>query len=66
VAINNNKKIKWKLYQKSGIDIKRLIEFLKELLKNTKNKLIILDKTSSHKNDTIKKNLHILPFINII
>jgi hypothetical protein len=55
VAINNNKKIKWKLYQKSGIDIKRLIEFLKELLKNTKNKLIILDKTSSHKNDTIKK-----------
>lgn len=36
VAINNNKTIKWELYQKGGIDTERLIEFLKELLKNTK------------------------------
>ena len=70
VAINNNKTIKWELYQKGGIDTERLIEFLKELLKNTKNKLIILDNASSHRNDTIKKfiknsgndYLHILPY----
>ena len=70
VAINNNKTIKWELYQKGGIDTERLIEFLKELLKNTKNKLIILDNASSHRNDTIKKfiknsgndYLHLLPY----
>ena len=70
VAINNNKTIKWELYQKGGIDTERLIEFLKELLKNAKNKLIILDNASSHRNDSIKKfiknsgndYLHILPY----
>ena len=70
VAINNNKTVKWELYKKGGIDTLRLIEFLKELLKNTKNKLIILDNASSHRNDTIKKfikdsgndYLHILPY----
>ena len=43
---------------------------MKELLKNKKDKLIILDNTSAHKNDTIKKfikdsgndYLHILPY----
>jgi hypothetical protein len=55
VAINNNKTVKWKLYKKGGIDTLRLIEFLKELLKNTKNKLIILDNASSHRNDKIKE-----------
>lgn len=70
VAINNNKTVKCELYKKGGIDTERLIEFLKELLKNTKNKLIILDNASSHRNDTIKKfikdsgndYLHILPY----
>lgn len=70
VAINNNKTIKWKLYQKGGIDTERLIEFLKELLKNAKNKLIILDNASSHRNYSIKKfiknsgndYLHIPPY----
>lgn len=42
------------MYELGGIDTERLIEFLKELLKNTKNKLIILDNTSSHRNDIIK------------
>ena len=37
VAINNNKTVKWELYKKDGINTERLIEFLKELLKNTKN-----------------------------
>ena len=70
VAINYNKTVKWELYKKGGIDTERLIEFLKELLINTKNKLIILDNASSHRNDTIKKfikdsgndYLHILPY----
>jgi len=55
VAINNNKTVKWELYKKDGINTERLIEFLKELLKNTKDKLIILDNASSHRNETIKK-----------
>ena len=55
VAINNKKTVKWEFYIKGGIDTQRLIEFLKELLKNTKNKLIILDNSSSHRNDIIKK-----------
>ena len=51
---NINKTVKWDLYKKDGINTERLIEFLKELLKNTKDKLIILDNASSHRNDTIK------------
>lgn len=73
MSTNNNKTIKCELYQKCGIDTERLIEFLKELLKNTKNKLIILDNASSHRNDTIKKfiknsgndYLHILRIIKV-
>lgn len=46
----------WKLYEKSGIDSNRLVEFLEEHITNKfKNKLIILDNTSSHRNDKIKK-----------
>ncbi len=70
VAINNNKTVKWELYKKGGIDTERFIEFLKELLKNVKNKLVILDNASSHRNDAVKKfiinsgndYLHILPY----
>jgi len=46
----------WKLYEKSGIDSNRLVEFLEEHITNKfKNKLIILDNASSHRNDKIKK-----------
>jgi transposase len=70
VAINNKKTVKADLYKKGGIDTIRLIKFLKELLKNKKDKLIILDNASAHRNDTIKKfiknsgndYLHILPY----
>lgn len=70
VAINNANTIKWELYKKGGIDTERFINFLSELLKNQKNKLIILDNASSHRNDTVKKfiknsgndYLHILPY----
>ena len=61
----------WDLYEKGGIDSDRLYEFLeKYITKKYKNKLIILDNASSHRNDTIKnfiKNsgndyLYILPY----
>jgi hypothetical protein len=45
-----------KLYEKSGINTDRLIEFLEKYI-NTKfkNKLIILNNTSSHRNERIKE-----------
>ena len=46
----------WKLYEKSGIDSNRLVEFLEaHITSKFKNKLIILDNASSHRNDKIKK-----------
>ena len=46
----------WKLYEKSGIDSNRLVEFLEaHITSKYKNKLIILDNASSHRNDKIKK-----------
>lgn len=62
--------IGWKLYDKGGIDSNRLKEFLEEnITTKYKNKLIILDNASSHRNATIKeivnKNnelLHSVPY----
>jgi len=54
-AINNNGVIGWELYEKGGIDSDRLSEFLEKFItKKYKNKLIILDNASSHRNDKIK------------
>jgi len=54
-AISNKGVIAWKLYEKSGIDSNRLIKFLKKIITDeTKNKVIILDNASSHRNDKIK------------
>ena len=45
----------WDLYEKSGINTDRLVEFLeKHITENYKNKLIILDNASSHRNQRIK------------
>jgi len=45
----------WDLYEKSGINTDRLIEFLeKHITEKYKNKLIILDNASSHRNQRIK------------
>ena len=55
-AINNKGVIGWKLYRKGGIDTYRLKHFLKKhVTKKYKNKLIILDNASSHRNEKIKK-----------
>jgi transposase len=55
-AICSEGALGWKLYEKSGIDSTRLSEFLEENITGKyKNKLIILDNASSHRNDKIKK-----------
>jgi transposase len=46
----------WHLYDKSGIDSNRLYDFLQEhITTKFKNKLIILDNASSHRNAKIKE-----------
>jgi transposase len=48
--------IGWNLYDKGGIDANRLEDFLvKNILAKHKDKLIILDNASSHRNEVIKK-----------
>jgi len=61
------------LYEKSGINADRLYEFLETHITNKyKNKLIILDNASSHRNDKIKElvnkiiNCFMLFLINIL
>ncbi len=54
-AININGVIGWELYEKGGIDSDRLSIFLEKFItKKYKNKLIILDNASSHRNEKIK------------
>lgn len=55
MAISNKKVIGWKLYKNGGIDHVRLIEFLKVLLEKKKNKLILMDNASSHRNPKVKQ-----------
>jgi len=55
-AISYNGVLGWDLYDKGGIDSDRLYEFLeKYITKKYKNKLIILDNASSHRNAKIKE-----------
>jgi hypothetical protein len=42
------------IYSKGGINSNRLIEFLNKFLSEQKNKLIILDNASSHKNKQVQ------------
>ena len=45
----------WDLYEKGGINTERLVEFLQKFItEKYKNKIIILDNASAHKNDTIR------------
>lgn len=54
-AISHKGVIGWKLYEKSGIDTNRLRDFIKESITDKyKNKIIILDNASSHRNEIIK------------
>jgi transposase len=55
-AISVNGVIEWDLYEKGGINTDRLIEFLeKNITSKLRNKLIILDNASSHRNERIKE-----------
>ena len=55
-AISTKGVLGWELYEKSGINTDRLVEFLeKYITTNFKNKLIILDNASSHRNERIKE-----------
>ena len=64
-AISVNGVVGWDLYEKSGITADRMVEFLEANITNKfKNKLIILDNASSHRNpkvkDVINKDNHLL------
>jgi len=57
-AITNKKYIKYIIYEKGGIDSNRLIDFLNKFITTKyKNKLIILDNVSSHRNQKVKDNI---------
>ena len=54
-AISVNGVIHWDLYEKGGINTDRLIEFLEHnITSKLRNKLIILDNASAHRNERIK------------
>jgi transposase len=55
-AVSTKGVLGWELYEKSGINADRLYEFLETHITNKyKNKLIILDNASSHRNERIKE-----------
>jgi transposase len=55
-AVSTKGVLGWELYEKSGINTDRLYEFLETHITNKyKNKLIILDNASSHRNERIKE-----------
>jgi transposase len=55
-AVSTKGVLGWELYEKSGINANRLYEFLETHITNKyKNKLIILDNASSHRNERIKE-----------
>ena len=55
-AISVNGVEGWDLYEKGGINTERLVEFLQKFItEKYKNKIIILDNASAHKNDTIRE-----------
>jgi len=54
-AISVDCVIDWDLYEKGGINTDRLIDFLEQkITSKLRNKLIILDNASSHRNEKIK------------
>ena len=55
-AISVNGVVGWDLYEKSGINTDRMVEFLeKHITTQFKNKLIIMDNASSHRNPRVKE-----------
>ena len=57
-AINSSGCIGWKLYQNGGITSERLKSFIHEnITTKYRNKLIILDNASSHRNEDVKNEI---------
>ena len=55
-AISVNGVVGWDLYEKSGINADRIVDFIeKNIVGKYKNKLIILDNASSHRNQKLKE-----------
>lgn len=55
MAISSKGMVGWQFYEKGGMDPKRLIDFLNEYVTTKyKDKLIILDNASYHRNDRVK------------
>ena len=54
MAISTKGVLEWTLYEKGGSDHLRLIEFLGKVIKNKKNKLILMDNASCHRNQEVK------------
>lgn len=57
VAISNKKCLGYKLYENGAVNADRFNDFLTEILKNVKNKLIILDNGQIHKKENIKNTI---------
>ena len=59
-AINVDGVVDWELYEKGGINTDRLIDFFREknITSKLRNKLIILDDVSSHRNEKIKASVN--------
>jgi hypothetical protein len=55
-AISTSGVVGWDLYEKSGINTDRMLEFLETHIVNKfKNKLIVMDNASSHRNNKVKE-----------
>jgi len=55
-AISYDGIVGWDLYEKSGINADRMVEFVKKnITEKYKNKLIIIDNASSHRNEKVKE-----------
>lgn len=55
-AISVNGVVGWDLYEKGGINADRMVEFLEEhITSKYRNKLIIIDNASSHRNPKVKE-----------
>ena len=57
VAISNKKCLGYKLYENGAVNADRFNDFLKEILKDTKNKLIILNNGQIHKKENVKNTI---------
>jgi len=74
MAITTKGVLDWILYEKGGSDHCRFIEFLKRFLTGRKNKLILMDNASCHRNQLVKDYIissgndyiHILPYCHFL